>query len=73
MANGGLKDIIVNETNGYLAKTPQELEGYVEKVCDCSPESCRARVEKCFTDEIMTKNYLQIFDKVIEDDPTFRW
>jgi len=21
----------------------------------------------------MTKNYLQIFDKVIEDEPVFRW
>jgi glycosyltransferase involved in cell wall biosynthesis len=73
LANGGLNDIIVNQINGFLAKTHQELEGYVEKIYECSPESCRRRVEEHFTDEIMSKNYLQIFEKVIEDDPTFRW
>jgi glycosyltransferase involved in cell wall biosynthesis len=72
-ANGGLNDIIVNQINGFLARTPRELEEYVEKIHECSPESCRDRVERHFTDEIMTKNYLQIFDKVIEDEPTFRW
>jgi hypothetical protein len=30
-------------------------------------------VEKLFTDEIMTKNYLQIFERVFEDEPAFRW
>jgi glycosyltransferase involved in cell wall biosynthesis len=73
LANGGLNDIIVNHTNGFLAKTPRELEGYVNKIYECSPESCRRRVENLFTDEIMTKNYLQIFEKVMEDDPAFRW
>jgi glycosyltransferase involved in cell wall biosynthesis len=73
LANGGLNDIIVNQTNGFLAKTPQELRAYTEKVYECSPESCRRRVENHFTDEIMTKNYLQIFERVMEDDLAFRW
>jgi glycosyltransferase involved in cell wall biosynthesis len=73
LSNGGLNDIIVNQTNGFLAKTPRELQGYVEKVYECSPESCRQRVEKHFTDEIMTKSYLHIFERVMEDEPAFRW
>ena len=73
LANGGLNDIIVNQTNGFLAKTPRELQEYVKKIYECSPESCRRRVEKLFTDEIMTKNYLQIFEGVMEDEPAFRW
>ena len=73
LSNGGLNDIIANQTNGFLAKTPQELQGYVEKVYECSPESCRCRVEKLFTDEIMTRNYLHIFERVMEDEPAFRW
>jgi glycosyltransferase involved in cell wall biosynthesis len=73
LANGGLNDIIVNHTNGFLAKCTQELQGYIEKVYECSPESCRRRVEELFTDEIMTKNYLQIFERVMEDEPAFRW
>ena len=73
LANGGLNDIIVNQINGFLANTLHELEGYIEKVNKCSPESCRGRVEKLFTDEIMTTNYLQIFEGVMEDEPKFRW
>ena len=73
LANGGLNDIIENQTNGFLAKTPQELQGYVERTYECSPESCRRRVERLFTEEIMTKNYLQIFERVMDDDPAFRW
>jgi glycosyltransferase involved in cell wall biosynthesis len=73
LANGGLNDIVVNQTNGFLAKTPRKLQGYIDKVYECSPESCRCRVEKLFTDEIMTKNYLHIFEMVMEDDPAFRW
>ena len=73
LSNGGLNDIIVNQINGFLAKTPRQLEEYVEKVYECSPESCRCRVEKFFTDEIMTKNYLHIFEGVMEDEPEFRW
>ena len=73
IANGGLNDIIVNQTNGFLAKTLRELQGYIEKIYECSPESCRHRVEKLFTDEIMTKNYLHIFEGVTEDEHEFRW
>jgi glycosyltransferase involved in cell wall biosynthesis len=73
LANGGLSDIIVNQTNGFLAKTRHELREYVEKIHECSPESCRRRVEEHFTDEIMSKNYLRIFERVIEDDSAFRW
>ena len=71
--NGGLNDIIVNQTNGFLAKTPRELQGYIEKIYECSPESCRHRVEKLFTDEIMTKNYIHIFEGVMKDEHEFRW
>jgi glycosyltransferase involved in cell wall biosynthesis len=73
LSNGGLNDIIVNQINGFLAKTAIQLEEFVEKVYECSPESCRNRVEKFFTDEIMTKNYLHIFEGVMDNQPGFRW
>ena len=73
LANGGLNDIIVNQLNGFLAKNLPELQHYIQKVNECFPESCRERVEQLFTDEIMTKNYLKIFEGAIEDNPNFRW
>jgi glycosyltransferase involved in cell wall biosynthesis len=73
LANGGLNDIIVNQTNGFLAKTPEELQGYIDRAYECSSDSCRQRVENLFTVERMSKNYLEIFENVIDDDPSFRW
>jgi glycosyltransferase involved in cell wall biosynthesis len=73
LANGGLTDIVVNEMNGFIAKTPKQLQRYVNNVDQCSPKSCRKRVEKFFTDQIMTNKYLQMFEKVLEDNPDFRW
>jgi hypothetical protein len=35
--------------------------------------NARLKVEKLFTDEIMAKNYFQIFESVMADDPAFRW
>jgi hypothetical protein len=51
LANGGLNDIVVNELNGFIAKTPKELQRYVNNADQCSPKSCRKRVEKLFTDQ----------------------
>jgi glycosyltransferase involved in cell wall biosynthesis len=73
LANGGLNDIIVNQMNGFLANTPEELEAYADRIPECSAESCRKRVENFFTAERMSKNYLEIFARVMEDDPLFRW
>src|ERR1051325_11584045 len=73
LANGGLSDIIVNQTNGFLMNTPEELEGYVNRIPECSAESCRKRAENFFSAERMSKNYLGIFARVVEDDPLFRW
>ena len=71
--NGGLNDIIINQVNGFLAKTPQDLQQCIERVNECSPKACRERVKNLFTDEIMTKNYIQIFESVLKDEPGFRW
>lgn len=73
LSNGGLNDIIVNQTNGFLAKTTEELQGYIDRTYQCSSDSCRQRVENLFTVEKMSKNYLEIFENVIDDDPSFRW
>lgn len=73
LSNGGLKDIVINGVNGFLVNDTKELDEYINRVSEISPDKCRDRVEKYFTDEIMTNNYLDIFEKVLEDDPNFRW
>lgn len=71
--NGGLNDIIENGVNGFLADTVDELKGYLSEMQYCTPHACRRRVEEMFSDKVMTNNYLSIFEKVLDDDPQFRW
>ncbi len=71
--NGGLNDIIENGVNGFLADTVDELKGYLSEMQYCTPHACRRRVEELFSDKVMTNNYLSIFEKVLDDDPQFRW
>jgi glycosyltransferase involved in cell wall biosynthesis len=73
LKNGGLNDIVVHGVNGFLADTPEKLRAFVDKLNHCTPAACRRRVEEMFTDEIMTNNYLAIFEKVLEDDPQYLW
>jgi glycosyltransferase involved in cell wall biosynthesis len=73
LRNGGLNDIVVNGVNGFLAEKLEELKGYVEKIDQCTPEACRKRVEKMFSDEVMTNNYLRLFEKVLKEHPESKW
>jgi glycosyltransferase involved in cell wall biosynthesis len=73
LRNGGLNEIVVNGVNGFLAENFEELKGYVEKIQQCNPEACRKRVEDMFSDEVMTNNYLRLFEKVLEEHPESRW
>jgi glycosyltransferase involved in cell wall biosynthesis len=65
LRNGGLGDIVVNGVNGFLAENIEQLKGYVSELDMCDPAACRRRVKEMFTDEIMTNNYLSIFEKVL--------
>jgi glycosyltransferase involved in cell wall biosynthesis len=73
LKNGGLNDIVVHGVNGFLADTPEKLREFVGKLDHCTHAACRRRVKKMFTDEIMTNNYLAIFEKVLEDNPQYLW
>ena len=73
LRNGGLNDIVVNGVNGFLAENLEELKGYVKKIYECTPEACRKRVEEKFSDGVMTNNYIQLFEKVLENNPESRW
>ena len=61
------------ELKVFLAENFEELKWYVEKIQQCNPEACRKRVEKLFSDEVMTNNYLSIFQKVLEEYPESKW
>lgn len=69
----GYTDIIENGVNGFLAPNPELLKQYVEKIDDIDPMTCRHIVEQKFSKEVMTDNYLNIFQKIIDKDNSANW
>jgi glycosyltransferase involved in cell wall biosynthesis len=77
LANGGLTDIIEQGKTGFISagpySNPNDLVQYVQRLDDIKPEDCRARVEQEFSVARMTDRYLQMFEGVMNGDPTYFW
>jgi len=71
--NGGLNDIVSHGNNGFLAPNTEQLKQYVQHLDKIDPRVCRATVEQKFTKEIMAQNYLSLFQKILDKDPTSFW
>jgi len=66
--SGGLNDIILHGKTGFLAATPEKLKECVPSLDEIEAQVCRDRVEQEFTVEKMCNRYLDIFQKVLDDD-----
>ena len=73
VVNGGLADIIKDGYNGFLRQFPNQLDEVLPLVKDIPHENCRKTVEEKFSVQAMTKSYLDLFDKVMKDEPSGRW
>lgn len=64
---GAMKELIVEGKTGYIVKADDEkgFTNAVERAKKLSREECRQHVEKNFTLERMTKNYIEVYKKLI--------
>lgn len=75
VVNGGLRDIVTNGYNGYIEASPNLLDQYLtsDKLQNIPADNCRKTAETEFSVQVMTKNYISLFEKVMSDDPAGRW
>jgi len=64
---GAVAEIIADGKTGFVVDNLQEAEGAVARISEIKREACRKRVEDNFTREIMAKNYLKVYQKVIDE------
>lgn len=64
---GAMSEIIKHGVNGFLANNYQEFKEYITRVDEIDPAACRRSVENRFTTEILTDNYLALYEQIIED------
>lgn len=75
--NGGLRDTVINNENGFLGNNTEDLKNVIRKgILDDlakKAENCRKIVEDNFTISKVTKDYINLYQQVLEDNPSARW
>ena len=62
---GGLREIVSSEV-GFLCDTYEEFVEAVRNIDRVNPEDCRKRAAECFSAEVMARNYLKYFERILE-------
>lgn len=62
---GGLGEIVSAET-GFLCDTYEEFVEAIMNIDRIKPEDCRKRAAECFSAEVMARNYLKYFERILE-------
>lgn len=65
MNRGAMPEIIEHGVTGFLANTEEEFEEYMKRIDEIDPAQCRASVEKHFSVDSMTNQYVERYKEVI--------
>jgi hypothetical protein len=65
---GAVPEIVTAET-GFICKDVNEMGKAVERIGEIKSEVCRQRVLDNFTSEIMARNYVKYYTKILETGP----
>ncbi len=65
---GSVPEIIEHGVNGLIVESLDEAVKAVEKVSQLSRQKCREVFEKRFTSKVMAKNYLAVYESILEQE-----
>jgi len=63
---GAAPEIVVHGETGFLVRDLAEMIAYIPRVDEIDRESLHAYVDQKFSARVMAKNYIQIYQNVIE-------
>jgi glycosyltransferase involved in cell wall biosynthesis len=63
---GSCREVIANGKTGYLVKSVDEAVKAVDKISEISRHTCRRRVEKKFSLDVMVKNYEKVYNQIFQ-------
>lgn len=62
---GSMPELIVNGENGFLVSNSEEAIESIKEIDRISRLNCRKVVEERFSKEIMAKNYIEVYEKIL--------
>jgi glycosyltransferase involved in cell wall biosynthesis len=65
--HGSFPELIDHEGTGFLCTDEQEMVQAVRRIGDIDRSRCRRAFEERFTAERMTKNYVQLYERMIQE------
>ncbi|HEY8992247.1 MAG TPA: glycosyltransferase [Candidatus Microsaccharimonas sp.] len=65
MNHGAMPEIIQHGVNGFLAKSDEEFETYMQRIDEIDPMDCRQSVVDHFSDSAMTRKYIACYRDII--------
>lgn len=66
-ARGSFPEIIKEGVTGFLSKNVRQMVSHVKKLDTIKRLDCREHVEKLFSAERMTNDYLKLYDRIIKE------
>jgi glycosyltransferase involved in cell wall biosynthesis len=64
---GAMPEIIEHGVNGFLVDNYAEFKEYIQRVDEIDPAACRRAVEKKFSVQSLTLNYVQLYERIIAE------
>ncbi len=65
LRRGAAPEVIIEGQNGFLCDSEDEMIAATKKVDVINPKDCRKHVEKYFSREKMTKDYVKVYKKIL--------
>ena len=66
--DGAIPEVLADGKTGFLCDTIDKLCEAVKKADTIDPKACKKRVEENFTKETMAKNYLALYNDILNDE-----
>ncbi|HYM15118.1 MAG TPA: glycosyltransferase family 4 protein [Dehalococcoidia bacterium] len=66
LRRGSAPELIAHGETGFVVDTVDEMADAVEMVGTINPRACRERVRALFSPETMARDYLRVYDEVLE-------
>ena len=62
---GGVREVVADGETGFVVDTVAEMAAAVGRIPGISRPACRDRVERLYSDRVLTERYLAVFSEVI--------
>jgi glycosyltransferase involved in cell wall biosynthesis len=62
---GSVREVLSDGETAIIGNTAEELIKRFDEVPNISPQTCRTRVEKLFSKEVMVQNYLKVYERLV--------